>query len=231
MIFLKRNKESGTNLKLKTLILIISALLPSAVVLGKESSDTISARRAFIEMPETVLDLISADMRLDMLDHYDADSVGKGINTLRGEAAITQLTPDFINVDLTGVSTLQYKIFRQKNGSDVLLSIYTVGEKDGERDSEIIFYDSNLSPLKTDKFIKKPQLSDFFDLKGYKTKMKEIEELIPFYNISYEASPGSNEVRAKLSFGDAMPLEDLKLIEMFLNPEIIYIWNGKELKR
>ena len=231
MIFLKRNKESGTNLKLKTLILIISALLPSAAALGKESSDTISARRAFIEMPETVLDLISADMRLDMLDHYDADSVGKGINTLRGEAAITQLTPDFINVDLTGVSTLQYKIFRQKNGSDVLLSIYTVGEKDGERDSEIIFYDSNLSPLKTDKFIKKPQLSDFFDLKGYKTKMKEIEELIPFYNISYEANPGSNEVRAKLSFGDAMPLEDLKLIEMFLKPEIIYTWNGKELKR
>lgn len=231
MIFLKRNKESGTNLKLKISILIISALLPSAVALGKESSDTISARRAFIEMPETVLDLISADMRLDMLDHYDVDSIGRGTNTLRGEATITQLTPDYINADLTGVSTLQYKILKRKNGSDILLSIYTVGDKDGERDSEILFYDSNLSPLKTDKFIKKPQLSDFFDLKGYKTKMKEIEKLIPYYNISYDAYPGNNEVRARLSFGDAMPLEDLKLIEMFLKPQIIYIWNGKELKR
>ena len=78
----------------KFLFLLTFALLPSVVVCGKkaEKPDTITARRAFIEMPSGVLDLLPKDTRLDMLDYYSNDSIWKAINNLRGISYLEKAT-------------------------------------------------------------------------------------------------------------------------------------------
>lgn len=197
---------------------------------GKESADTVTARRAFIEMPSGTLDLLPRDTRLDMLDYYDNDSIYRAPNNMRGTSFLQAVTPDFLSVQLTPVSSLQIKVHRMTNGREILMTIYTTGTESDSADSEIAFYDADLNPLPADRFFPTPKLSDFFDTKGYKTKMKEIEEILPFHAIVYTAAPGSDSVTGRLTYNDLLTVEDAHLIELFLKPSVNFIWNGKQYK-
>lgn len=212
-------------------LLLLLAMLPAVICSAKKApADTISARRAFLEMPVMKLDLISPDLRADMLDFYDNDSIVKVPNNLKGISYLEKVTPDFLEVRVTPVSTMQFKILEMKDGRNVVMTIYTTGT-DGEcSDSEIEFYDSNLNPLPKEKYFAALKLEDFFDLSKSKTKMKEIEEMLPFYNIVLRANPDNTSITARLALGDILTIEDEKLIELFLKPEVKYIWDGKKYK-
>ena len=221
MISLRRNS-----------ILIILALLPLlGFGRGKESPDTISARRAFVEMPEITLDILSRNARLDMLDYFDNDSIYRVTNTLHGQSYIETLTPDFMSVSLTPVSRLQIKVLRLKDGREILMTIHTVGSPQDCRDSEVTFYDASLRPLPTDKYFPELRVQDFFDLKGYKTKVKEIEDILPFHAFAIEANADNDDLRATLSYQDTLSIEDTKIIEMFLKPSVTFVWNGRQYKK
>lgn len=205
------------------------ALLPSFCCMAKEkeSLDTISARRAFLEMPSGVLDLLSKDTRSDMLIYYDNDSIYKAKNNLDGVSFLETVTPDFISIRLTDASRMQLKVLKLKNGSEIVMNIYTTGTEGDSGDSDVTFYDSRLKPLDKEKLLPSPRLSDFFDTKGYKTKMKEIEEILPFFTVAYEAGPQDSSLKANLTYGDRLTVEDTKILELLLKPEITYQWNGK----
>lgn len=223
----------GIILKIKKPLFLIVAMLSAAFgANAKEMPDTISARRAFIEIPATTLDLLSRSTRLDMLDFYDADSILTAVNERDGISKLDKVTPDYLSLDITSVSDIQFKILKDKKGNDILMTIYTVGESEGVRDSEISFFDASLNPLDAGKYITLPLLKDFVEIpKGSLTKLKEIEEMVPFYNIEYFASPGSDELIAEISVEDAMTLEDYKLVSLFLKPRITMVWDGKKFKK
>lgn len=214
------------------LALIFLTLLSSAMAFAKERevTDTISARRAFLEMPAGVLDLLSHDTRLDMLTYYDNDSTYRATNNLNGLSTLQTVTPDFLSVQLTDVSSMQFKVLRLKDGKEILMTIYSTGGEGESIDSDIQFYDADLRPLKKEKYFPTPELGDFFDLKGYKTKLKEIREMMPFYTIMFEANPDNSNVTGTLTVGDTLTLEDLRIIEMFRKPNVTFLWNGKEFK-
>lgn len=197
----------------------------------KEGPDTISARRAFVEMPALVLDLLPKDTRLDMLDFYDVDSVWQAKNEFGGNSSLQTVAPDYLKVKITPVSDLQIKVLRNSKGNDVVMTIYTTGDDEGSRDSEVRFYDTSMQELDARKYFEAPRLRDFFEIpKGSITKMKEIEELIPFYTIEYTAAPGSNAVEGRLTIGELLTMEDMKIVSLFMKPEIKLLWNGNKLK-
>lgn len=211
------------------ILMTILALLPSLLCMGKkgESPDTISARRAFMEMPVGSLDMLSKNARFDMLAYFDNDSIYGATNNLKGKAYLQKVTDSFLQVKLTEVSTLQLKILKNKDGNDIIMTIYTVG-RDGETlDSEIRFYDPRLAELPTEKYFPTPKLSDFFDTKGYKTSMKDIESILPFYAIELKANPDNSNLTGRITIGDILTTEDMKLVEMFIRPGVTYVWNGK----
>lgn len=203
------------------------ALFP-AIMMAKESADTISVRRAFVEMPEDIIDLLTRDTRMDMLDYFDADSTYVAVNNLRGPSEIMRLTSDFMGVRVTPSSTLQLKVLKMKNGGDIVMAIYTIGEEGNTMESEIRFFDSNMKELPADKFFKTPKLSDFFDTKGYQTSMKEIEEMIPYYTVAYDAGPDNAEITARLALGDILTVEDEAIVSLLMKPALHYAWNGKK---
>lgn len=215
------------------LILIILALLPSLLCMGKsgEGPDTITARRAFMELPSGELDLLSKNTRFDMLAYFDNDSIYKAPNNLRGTSYLEKVTDNYLLVRLSEASTLQLKVLKLKNGNDILMSIYTTGGEGDAQDSDIKFYDAALKPLDSKKYLKAPELKTFFQTKGYKTKMKEIEEILPFYAIYYQASPDNSNLKATLTLGDILTVENQKLIEMFLLPTVTLAWDGKSFKQ
>lgn len=220
-------------MKNRFLILILLALLPSAMAMAgkKESRDTISVARAFRELPISSLDLLSPEARQQMLSSYKTDSVVNVLNNLSGLSSLEKLTDNYALVKLTPVSTLQIKVLPMKDGNEIVMTIYTTGNNNDSKDSDIAFYDSRLNPLPKEKYFPLPKLSDFFNVsKGFKTNMKEIADMLPFYTIFFEASPSDNNVKGSLTLGDILTVEDQKLVEMFLRPEVNFLWDGKKFK-
>lgn len=217
---------------MKKALIMILALLPwlSSMAKGTESPDTISARRAFMEMPVGTLDLLTPEVRTNMLIYYDNDSIYKAKNTLGGLSFLEKVTPDFLEARLTDASSLQLKVLRMKDGSEVVMSIYTVGGPDDSRDSEISFYDSKMREIKGNKIFPLPKLSAFFDTKGHKTNMKEIEQILPFYTFLYEANPDNSDVAVSLTYEDRITIEDQKILEMFLRQPLEFKWDGSNFK-
>ena len=192
---------------------ILTVLLPLvATAKGKENPDTISARRAFVEMPGYVLDLLPKDTRLDMLDYFDANTDYTATNDLRGASRLKTLTPDFAEVEVTPSSTMQLKVLTRPGGSQVILANYITGAPGETQDSRLYLFDSRMRPLPTAKLLKEPALEDFFDLKEMGMKKKELEKLVPYYTVVYDLSPDSGLMRARLTLDEILSLESKQLL-------------------
>lgn len=215
----------------KVVAIVVLTIAAPFASFAKEKSDTITARQAFINMPATVLDLLDKSTRMDMLDYFDTDSIWSAINEYNGMSRLQTVTPDYLSVEITPVSNLQIKILEDKKGNDVVMTIYTTGKPGETLDSDIRFYNTAMQELPTAKYLELPKLKDFFEFpKGSSTKMKEIEELLPFYSVNYKAAPGNNTVTGELITGDFVNLEDKKIVTLFLKPEIQLFWDGNKLK-
>ena len=215
----------------KILAIILTAIPILSIAKKSEAPDTISVRRAFLEMPAMVLDLIPKDTRGDMLIYFDNDSIWEAQNALDGRSKLMEVTPDYLKVNVTSVSQLQLKVLHGKKG-DVVMSIYTVGTEDGGTiDSDIRFFDTSMSELDGSKYLSIPQLKDFFEFpKGSSTKMSDIEEMMPFYTLMADASPESEEITMTLTPDGFLSVEDMNLVRLFMKPTLKYSWDGNKMK-
>ena len=216
--------------KLLTVLILSTVTLLPTTAKSVVSTDSITARRAFVEMPATVLDLLSKSSRLDMLDFFDVDSIYRAVNALEGFSYLEKVTPDYLKVVVTPVSTLQFKILKDKKGNELVMTIYTVGGDSDAKDSDIRFFNAELEELDRSKLLKLPLLKDYFDIpRGDKTALNEIEQLVPFSTVEFEAAPASNIVTGKLTVGNFMSQEDYGIVRRYERPGISLVWDGKTL--
>ncbi len=215
---------------LLSLSIVISAVGGVAFA-SPAGSDTISVRRAFIEMPGSILDLINSSTRLDMLDYYDADSLWMAPNALEGRSALKKVTSDFIEVQITDVSTLQIKVLPWKGKGDVVAVSYTIASASASNDSELRFFDASMQELPAKDFLKPLKLKDFFDIpKGSQTTMDEIREMVPFPTVEYNLSADSGELTARLTVKEYINQDDIKILELFQKPLLRFRWDGKKFE-
>lgn len=211
------------------ILLMFAPLVMSAK--GNAAPDTISARRAFLELPAHVIDLLPQETRLDMVAYWDVDSIWDAPNEFAGISKLTALTPNYAEVSITPVSTMQIKVLPYGKDGNVVMTVYTTGGAGESKDSDIRFYDASMKELEASKFFKTPLLKDFFKFeKGSKMKMKDIEEMMPFYTIDFTTDPEKNILTGVLTPDDFLTVEDMKLVTLYLKPSIVYQWDGKRLK-
>lgn len=211
-------------------ILLSATFLPLAAMgAGKERADTISARRAFTEMAPGNLDLLPRDTRVDMLIYFDNDSIYSAVNNAGGKSRLQEVAPDYLSVSLTDASTLELKVLDRNDGSQIVMAVYTVGRPGEIQDSEVEFYDARMQPLQKDKIFRAPKTEAFLKETG-KDRIRELESLLPFYAVAYDAAPGSATLTGRLTYGDLLPKEDQPRVEALLKPLLTFTWNGKEFK-
>ena len=242
--FIRRKNNLKHIAALGTALFLMSALavsaLPAAASSKKEKEalkekqeqmDSIyTARYVFEHLHTSALELLPEQTRLDMLDYWDADSIYKASNALEGLSWIEKLTPDYIKVRITPVSTFEIKILPEKK-EKLALTIYTVGDDVQAQDSQVKFYDESLQSLPTDKYIEIPQLKDFFEIpKGSVTKMKEIEEMIPFPTVAISANPDNYELEARLTVEQYINQDDWNIAKLFAKPGVKLIWKKDKFR-
>ncbi|MDE7380507.1 MAG: DUF3256 family protein, partial [Muribaculaceae bacterium] len=174
-----------------------------------------------------VLNLLKKSTRISMLHYFDADSIWKAPNAMEGVSELITVRPDYLKVRITDVSTLQIKLLPFRSGQ-LVMTIYNIGKEPGG-DSDIRFYNSELQEIPSDKFIKMPQLKDFFDIpKGSLTTMKEIQGMLPFYTTIFNADADSTTLEAEITVGEYVSTDDYNILKLFMRPRLKYTWNGKK---
>ena len=227
----------------RSALLIVSAFavfIPRANAAGKESatpasekivSDSIfDARKVFEKIHTSALEIVPTTTRLDMLDYWDVDSVYKASNAMEGLSWLEKVTPNYLKVRITSVSTLEIKILPEKKGK-IAMTVYTVGDDVQAQDSQVKFYDENLVELPTDKYLVMPQVKDFFEIpKGSATKMKEIEQMIPFPTIAFTANPDNDNLEARLTVEQYINQDDWNIAKLFVKPYITLEWKKEKYR-
>lgn len=190
-------------------------------------TEELTARSVFEKMQAPALEILGRSTRLDMLDYWDADSVYLASNALGGLSSIKSLDRDYMKVEVTPVSSFEIKLL-PGDKEKLVMTIYTVGDSVQAADSQVEFYDSSLRKLDSGKYLRIPDLKDFFEFpKGSVTTMKEIREMIPFSTVEYMAGGDNNSLRARLTIGDFLNTDDYNIVKLFLKPEIRAEWKGK----
>lgn len=214
----------------KHILLLLTALATLVPAWARDNvalPDSITASEAFIKMPAQTLDLLSESMRKDMLDYMQVDSVYQVRNAMEGLSwLLPPVKKDFIRVHITPVTELTLRVLPCKK-SEVVVSVYTIGDSVTAGDSDIRFYNTAMQELKRDKYIKIADSKDFLKLKGMDSQLKkELLALLPFPTVRYDLSADGSELKAILTVGKYMGKEDMAKIEPYLNRERLYHWTG-----
>lgn len=218
---------TGAWCRIAGLIALMILVIVPVSAQEKPGDSALTARNVFERLQTPSLELLKQTTRLDMLDYWDADSVYKAKNAMNGESWLETVTPDYLKLNITPVSTLEIKLL-PAGKETVAMTIYTVGGEGQARDSMIEFYDLSLNPLDASLYFVEPDLKVFFDIpKGSATSMKEIREMIPFPTVEYSAAPGTDDLTGRLTVGAYMNVDDWNIARLFLRPEIVIPWKGK----
>ena len=195
-----------------------------------KSDSLFTARYVFENLHTSALELLPKSTRLDMLDYWDVDSVYKASNIMEGLSWLEAMTNDYLKVRITSVSTLEIKILPDKK-EKLAMTVYTVGDDVQAQDSKLGFYDEDLNELPWQKFIQVPEVKDFFEIpKGSATKMKEIEEMIPFPTIAFSANAENDNLEARLTVEKYINEDDWNIAKLFVKPFITLEWKKDKYK-
>lgn len=212
---------------------IAAASLPAAAAkpAPTAAADTLTAADVFLELPVNVLDIVPRSARFEMLEYYKVDSIYKAPNAMEGLSWLNSVEPDFLEVQITDVSTLQLRLLPLAKGGRLIMTLYTVGGDSQAADTDIRFFDPQMNEMPRDKYFKLPHLKEFFNLKGAITSVKELETMIPFPTVHYTASAGSTDLKAELTVGEFMNQDDYRIIKVLLKPDgLTYVWDGKQFR-
>lgn len=213
---------------------VMLCFLPDVMAKRMETArDTVTdVRAAFLALPASSdLLILPPAKRQDMLDYLSVDSLAPVRNAFQGESRITEYTPGYLALRLTGVSTLQIKELTGGNGEKIFMTIYTVSSENVAGDSTVKFYDMFMTPLDAEKIMKTPDPSLFWVNADGKTPdkrtLEEMMQEVPFYTVEYSASPSDDRLIGKLTMEKFLTVETTEKVKPYLRHSLIWRWNGK----
>ncbi len=208
----------------------------------EEDSVTSLTAEVFRLLPDKDIDLLTTSMRTEMIIYMAADSIYKARNIYAGLSWIEKMTPGYMRVHLTDVSSLQIKMLDcPKLKGKLAMTIYTISGDSETADSTIKFYNltdewtaaAKLTELPANKYFRLPDPKAFYDLKNAPKDMSlsSVLQEMPFHTVAYEISPakidGEDILTGRLTVSNYLTLEQRKKIDPYIRPILKWRWTGK----
>ena len=183
-------------------------------------------RDVFVAMPDSVLPLLSAINRLDMLDFHDSGMKAVVRNRLEGESELTDISPQSLRIRYTGNSDVTIRLFYYRDSVPVICVAHTV-ESNGICDSRLNFFDSKWNILDASRMLPIPTFEAFVrndlnkDSVAYLKRMSGIG--------SVKASLPDDSDMIEFEYTGLLPdgEDSVKCASCLRKDPIIYDWNGK----
>ena len=194
-------------------------------------------RDAFINMPDSILPVLTKVNRADCIDFLDCDMKAVVKNRFDQESEMTRLTDDYIAMQLSSNHLFEMKMLPVKDSTYIICSVQTVGDK--VRDSRVYFYTAEWEPLDGKDFITLPTQSDFQP----KTVSQQVADTlsVPWESLCAEADillmqASLSDSTPELTFRYTTPLymskeSAARFIPLLKTETVSYDWKGKKFVR
>ena len=187
------------------------------------------AKTLFVNMPDTLSLLLTKVNREDCIDFLESKMKAKVENRFGNESEMTDLSTDFIRMQMSSGSTWQMKLFPVSDSTQVICTVSTVCAP--VCDSNIRFYTTDWKELPNVRFMGSlPVMDDFFakpdsnSVYDFNAARLQADMLLMKADLSKEAGT----LTFTLTTPDYMEKEMAEKLQPFLRRSIIYVWkNGR----
>lgn len=204
----------------------LSALLCLAFI-GLGALQAQEAKTYFKNMPDSLCPLLSAVNRADFIDFLDSNMKAEVTNNFGGKSEMTELSPDYIRVQVTSQSTWQMKLLPVNDSTKVICTVSTVCAP--ACDSHIKFYTTGWKELPASSYLPTlPVLDDFIvqapdtvDIYEYQAACRQADMLL----VKTDLSAKDTALTFTFTTPDYMEKEAAEKLKPFVRRPIAYTWN------
>lgn len=185
------------------------------------------AKTCFKNMPDSICPLLSAVNRADFIDFLESKMKAEVTNSLGGKSEMTELSPDYIRVQMTPQSTWQMKLLPVNDSTKVICTVSTVCAP--ACDSHINFYTTDWKELPAASYLPAlPAMDDFIiqapdtvDVYEYQAARRQADMLL----VKTDLSAKDTALTFTFTTPDYMEKEAAEKLKPFIRRPIAYTWN------
>mgnify|MGYP000018437609 FL=1 len=194
----------------------------SVALLGTASLFGQTAKECFKAMPDSLTPLLSDVNKADFIDFLESKMKAEVTNRLGQKSEMTELTPDYIRMQMTSRSFWQMKMLDVNDSTRVLCTVSTVNGPD----SDIRFYTLGWKELPVASFIQQPAQSDFLsvpdslDDNGVQQALSQADMPLVMADLSSK----SDTLTFTFTTPRYMDKEANEVLKPFIRPLLKYVW-------
>lgn len=185
------------------------------------------AKTCFKNMPDSICPLLSAVNRADFIDFLESKMKAEVTNSFGGKSEMTELSPDYIRVQMTPQSTWQMKLLPVNDSTKVICTVSTVCAP--ACDSHINFYTTDWKELPAASYLPAlPAMDDFIiqapdtvDIYEYQAARRQADMLL----VKTDLSAKDAALTFTFTTPDYMEKEAAEKLKPFIRRPIAYTWN------
>lgn len=186
-------------------------------------------RQWFVEMPDSVMPLLTKNNRLDFIDFIDCNMEAVVTNLLDGKSCMKRLTDDYLHVEYTKVSDVEMKLLPVTDTTDVLCMVTTM--KAAVNDSRVAFFGEGWVPLLVATHMKEPQLLDFRSSVQSDSAHWAWKKMDVFFR-TYALSADEATLTCRLTTLEYLNRADREAVEPYVAfSEMVYSWKDGSFVR
>ena len=183
-------------------------------------------RTRFIEMPDSLLPVMTRVNREDCIDFLESDMAAKVKNRFGEPTEMTALTADYLHLDLTSASTVEMKLLPLNDSTQVTCVVQTVTGP--VADSSVRFYDARWQELPQENFFAYPDDDLFFlPVDTMTDELVALHAKADMYLVKAALSVEDTSLTLTYTTPEYLSKEDREALEPLLRKTpLTYEWNG-----
>ena len=205
---------------------ILTVLITCIMALGAAQAEDL--RTLFINMPDTIMPVLTKSERMDFLDYLDSGMKARVRNKLGGESEMTELSDRSLTVSTSQSGRIEMVLFPRKKGVNLICIIKTVTAR--YDDSRLAFYDENWMPIDVAGLIELPQFDDYLTKEALASDSLEVLKRQSMLRLQ-SVSSTENGLEFQYTSLDYIGQDADKFRSWFKKEPVRYVWNGKRFKR
>lgn len=203
------------------------------ICMGAASLPAQSAKACFTSMPDSLSPLLTAVNRADFIDFLESKMKAEVTNRLGGKSEMTELTPDYIRVQVTPQSSWQMKLLAVNDTTRLICTVATVCAP--ACDSHIGFYTTGWKKLPSVSYLPALPATDDFILPACDTtdvyRYQDVRLQADMLLMKADLSAGDATLTFTFTTPDYMEKEAAEKLKPFLRRPVSYIWKEGKFVR
>lgn len=182
------------------------------------------AKTFFKNMPDSLSPLLTSVNRADCIDFLESKMKAEVTNRFGGKSEMTELSPDYIRMQMTSQSSWQMKLLATSDSTKVICTVSTVCAP--ACDSDVHFYTTKWEELSASSFLTSPVMSDFLSLPDtvQNYEIRDAGERADMLLMKADLSAEDSTLTFTFATTEYLDKEVVEKLKPYLRRPIVYVW-------